>query len=87
MRKSGRKKGFLFVEASLMLPVFLIGALTISSFIPFLAIQERMTGAFAQEAADTHIWFIGSGRFRKVWFWKGNVYFPGICLSSGSGRI
>ncbi len=53
MRKSGRKKGFLFVEASLMLPVFLIGALTISSFIPFLAIQERMTGAFAQEAADT----------------------------------
>lgn len=48
-----KKQGVLFVEAALFLPVFLTAALSLSSLIAFLAVNERTLDAFEQEAEFT----------------------------------
>ena len=44
------KKGFLIAEATIFLPVFLIGIMTLACLLPMLAVQERVMNAFVNSA-------------------------------------
>lgn len=46
------RKGFMIVEATILIPVFMIAILTLGCLIPVMAIKERIMNTYASSASD-----------------------------------
>jgi competence protein ComGC len=55
MAKRRNKKGFLIVEATIVLPIFIIGVLTLGCLIPMMAVKERVMNFYVDAASQVAI--------------------------------